>query len=112
MTSDRYSFASERKVKICCKREIESSTGLQKIYRTFWNEKAEEICSESNLKSFKPGEVQGAINVALTLEKMQHIGEEIDSLKKEVSHPLSNAILKKVTASKRTTTELKMHKKH
>ena len=110
VTSDRYSFARARKVKIFTEREIESSTGLQKIYRRFWNEKAEEICSESNLKSFKPGEVQGAINNAWTLKKTRHIREEIDSLKEEVSHPLSNAILKKVTASNKTT-ELKVHNK-
>lgn len=103
VTSDRYSFATARKVKIFTEREIESSTGLQKLYRRFWNEKAEEICSESNLRSFKPGEVQGAINVAQTLDKTWHIREEIDSLKEEVSHPLSNAILKKVTASNKTT---------
>jgi len=57
VTSDRYSFARARKVKIFTEREIESSTGLQKIYRRFWNEKVEEICSESHLKSFKPGKV-------------------------------------------------------
>lgn len=103
VTSDRYSFARARKVEIFTKREIESSTGLQKIYRRFWNEKAEEICSESNLKSFKPGKVQGAINNAWSIKKTRHIREEIDSLKEEVSHTLSNAILKKVTASNKTT---------
>ena len=101
--SDSYSFARARKVKIFTESEIEGSAGLQKVYRKFWNEKAEEICSNNNLKSFKAGEVQGAINVAWTLEKSRHLKEDIDKMKEEMSQPCSsNAVAKKVIASNKT----------
>ena len=38
-------------------------------YRQFWNDKAEELCRSNALKTFKPGEIQGAINVAWSLKK-------------------------------------------
>ena len=95
--SDSYSFARARKVKIFAESEIEGSAGLQKVYRKFWNRKAEEICSNNNLKSFKAEEVQGAINVAWTLEKSRHLKEDIDKMKEEMSQPCSsNAVAKKV----------------
>ena len=101
--SDSYSFARARKVKIFTESEIEGSAGLQKVYRKFWNEKAEEICSNNNLKSFKAGEVQGAINIAWTLEKSRHLKEDIDKMKEEMSQPCSsNAVAKKVIASNKT----------
>lgn len=73
------------------------------MYRKFSNEKAEEICSNNNLKSFKACEVQGAINVAWTLEKSRHLKKDIDKMKEEMSQPCSlNAVAKKVIASNKT----------
>lgn len=100
--SDSYSFARARKVKIFAGSEIEGSAGLQKVYRKFWNRKAEEICSNNNLKSFKAEEVQGAINVAWTLEKSRHLKEDIDKMKEEISQPCSSNAVEKVIASNKT----------
>lgn len=102
--SDAYSAARARKVKIFTESEIEMCAGIQKEYRKFWNEKAEEIRSNSYLKSFKPGEIQGAINVAWTLEKTRHLKEDMDKLEGEIdkSCNLSNAVLKKVQSSNKT----------
>ena len=99
--SDVYSAARARKVKIFTESEIEMSTGIQKVYRAFWNEKAEEICSNSYLQTFKPGEIQGAINVAWTLEKTRHLKEDMDKLHEKIgqSFNLSNVVLKKVQSS-------------
>lgn len=101
--SDAYSAARARKVKIFTESEIEMCAGIQKEYRKFWNEKAEEICSNSYLKSFKPGEIQGAINVAWTLEKTQHL-KDMEKLEGEIdkSCNLLNAVLKKVQSSNKT----------
>ena len=101
--SDSYSFARAKKVKIFTESEIEGSAGLQKVYRKFWNEKAEEICSNCNLKSFKAGEVQGAINVAWTLEKSRYLKEDIDKMKEEMSQPSSsNAVANGEKCTQRT----------
>ena len=99
--SDLYSAARARKVKIFTESEIEMCTGIQKVYRAFWNKKAEEICSNSHLKTFKPGEIQGAINVAWTLEKTRHLKEDMDKLHEESGQScnLSNVVLKKVQSS-------------
>ena len=99
--SDLYSAARARKVKIFTESEIEMCTGIQKVYRAFWNKKAEEICSNSHLKTFKPGEIQGAINVAWTLEKTRHLKEDMDKLHEECGQScnLSNVVLKKVQSS-------------
>ena len=101
--SDAYSAARARKVKVFSESEIEGSTGLQKIYQTFWNEKAEEICSNSNLTTFKPGEIQGAINVAWTLEKTQHL-KDMEKLQEETGQSciFSNVVLKKFQSSNQT----------
>ena len=76
-------------------------TGIQKVYRAFWNKKAEEICSNSYLETFKPGEIQGAINVAWTLEKTRHLKENMDNLHEEIGQPcnLSNVVLTKLQSS-------------
>ena len=102
--SDAYSAARARKVKVFSESEIEGSTGLQKIYQTLWNEKAEEICSNSNLTTFKPGEIQGAINVAWTLEKTQHLKEDMEKLQEETGQSciFSNVVLKKFQSSNQT----------
>lgn len=63
---------------------IEMCTDIQKVYRKFWDNMTEEICSNSNLKTFKPGEIQGAINGAWTLEKAQHLKEDMDKLHGEI----------------------------
>ena len=102
--SDAYSAARARKVKIFTESEIERCTGIQKVYQKFWNEKAEEICSNSYLKAFKPGEIQGAINVAWTLEKTRHLKEDMEKMQGEIVQPcnLSNAVLKKMQSSNKT----------
>ena len=77
-------------------------TGIQKVYRAFWNKKAEEICSNSYLETIKPGEIQGAINVAWTLEKTRHLKEDMDKILHEEfgqSCNLSNAVLTKMQSS-------------
>ena len=40
-----------RKIKIFSATEIEESTGVQKIYREFWNAKAEELCRSTIRKT-------------------------------------------------------------
>ena len=99
--SDVYSAARARKVEIFTESEIEMCTGIQKVYRAFWNKKAEEICSKSYFETFKPGEIQGAINVAWTLEKTQHLKEDMDKLHEEIGQScnLSNVVLTKVQSS-------------
>ena len=63
-SSTPFSAARARNVKIFKEQEINESTGMKKLYRQFWNDKAEELCRSNALKTFKPGEIQGAINVA------------------------------------------------
>lgn len=100
--SDPYSAARARKVKVFTESEIEGSTGLQKVYRRFWNDKAEEICRSRSLNKFKPGEIQGAINVAWTLEKTRHLKEEVEKVNMEIGQPYQSNVLKKVQTSVKT----------
>lgn len=101
--SDPYSAARARKVKVFTESEIEVSTGLRKVYRRFWNDKAEEICSSRSLNKFKPGEIQGAINVAWTLEKTRHLKEEMEKVNMESGQQCqSKAVLRKLQTSAKT----------
>ena len=59
---------------------------MQKIYREFWNAKAEELCRSSALKTFKPGEIQGAINVAWTIRKTEYLKDEMEKVDQEINN--------------------------
>lgn len=104
-----YSAARARKVKIFSVREIDDSTGMQKLYRTFWNTKAEELCRSSALKTFKPGEIQGAINVAWIIEKTEHLKNEMENVNKEINDKCPVDILKKFQLSAKTLEKNREH---
>lgn len=97
-----YSAARARKVKLYSDREIQGASGMVKLYRTFWNIKAEEICSSQAAKQFTQGEIQGAINVAWTIEKATHIKNEAKELEIDVGPGCPDHMVKKFTESKKT----------
>lgn len=97
-----YSAARARKVKLYSDREIQGASGMVKLYRAFWNNKAEEICSSQALKQFTQGEVQGAINVAWIIEKATHIKNEAKELEIDVGPGCPDHMVKKFTESKKT----------
>ena len=78
------------------------TTGLAQVYRRFWNRKAEEICANQSLASLKAGEIQGAINVAWTLEKTRHLRQEVEEITAEIGQSCSNAVTKKLQTSAKT----------
>ena len=94
-----YSAARARKCKLFTDSKINASVGMVKVYREFWNNKAEEICSSQALKSFKPGEVQGAINVAWALEKSKDQAEEVS---RDIDQQCPAHLLYKFQMSKNT----------
>ena len=100
--SQQYSAARARRVKIFSEEEIAECTGMQKAYREFWNTKAEELCSSSALKTFKPGEIQGAINVAWTMQKTEHLKDEMTRINQEIDDKCSADVLKKFQLSSKT----------
>lgn len=60
-------------IKYYSPQELESVSGLQKDYRQFWNEKAEELCSDKSVRA-KLGNkaaISGAIDCSWTLHKTQ-----------------------------------------
>ena len=79
-----YSAAKARNIKIFSDREIAESSGMTRMYREFWNNKAEELCCSNVLKTFKPGEIQGAINVAWTIKKTDLLKEQMEEVNKEI----------------------------
>ena len=97
-----FSAARARKVKIFSEQEINESTDMQKSYRQFWNDKAEELCRSNALKTFKPGEIQGAINVAWSLKKTDILKKQIEGVNKEIASKCSTDELKKFQMSKKT----------
>lgn len=97
-----FSAARARKVKIFSEQEVNESTGMQKSYRQFWNDKAEELCRSNALKTFKPGEIQGAINVAWSLKKTDILKDQIEEVNKEIASKCSTDELKKFQMSKKT----------
>lgn len=101
-TQDEYASVRERKVKIFTDKEIENSTGMVNTYRKFWNLKAKEICNASHLKTFKAGEIQGAINVAWTLEKTKHLKEEAEKVKNDLGGNPGKEAVKKFVMSDKT----------
>ena len=101
-TPSPFSTARARKVKIFSEQEIDESIGMQKSYRQFWNDKAEELCSSNALKDFKPGEIQGAINVAWSLKKTEILKEELEEINMEIATRCTGSALKKMQMSKST----------
>ena len=73
-----------------------------KLYRTFGNNKTEEICSSQAFKQFTPGEIQGAINVAWTIEKATHMKNEAKQLELDVGPGCPDHMIKKFAESKKT----------
>lgn len=102
VASQPCSAARARKIKIFSATEIEESTGMQKIYREFWNAKAEELCRSSALKTFKPGEIQGAINVAWTIRKTGYLKDEMEKVNQEINDKCPVDVLKKFQLSAKT----------
>lgn len=97
-----YSAVKARNIKIFSAREIAQSSGMQKSYREFWNNKAEELCSTSVLKTFKPGEIQGAINVAWTIKKTDFLRDQMEEVNKQVISKCPVDLLKKFQLSSTT----------
>ena len=97
-----YSAARARKVKIHSEQEIQNASEMVKLYRVFWNNKAEEICSSQALKQFLPGQIQGAINVAWTIEKAKYIKREAAEVEQEVGPGCPEHLVKKFADSKKT----------
>ena len=97
-----YSAAKARNIKIFSAREIAESSGMTKTYREFWNNKAEELCCTNVLKSFKPGEIQGAINVAWTIKKTDLLKEQMEEVNKEIVSKCPVDLMKKFQLSKAT----------
>ena len=95
-------MARARKIKIFSATEIEESTGIQKIYREFWNAKAEELYRSSALKTFKPGEIQEAINVAWTIRKTEYLKDEMETVNQEINDKCPVDVLKKFQLSGKT----------
>ena len=89
-------------MKIFKEQEINESTGMKKLYRQFWNDKAEELCRSNALKTFKPGEIQGAINVAWSLKKTDILKDQIEEVNKEIASKCSTDVLKKFQMTKKT----------
>ena len=89
-------------MKIFSEQEVNESIGMQKSYRQFWNDKAEELCRSNALKTFKPGEIQGAINVAWSLKKTDILKDQIEEVNKEIASKCSTDELKKFQMSKKT----------
>ena len=100
-----YSAAKARNIKIFSAREIAESSGMTKTYREFWNNKVEELCCTNVLKSFKPGEIQGAINVAWTIKKTDLLKEQMEEVNKEIVSKCPVDLMKKFQLSKATLTK-------
>lgn len=97
-----YSAAKARNIKIFSAREIAESSGMQQAYREFWNNKAEELCCTSALKTFKPGEIQGAINVAWTIKKTDFLKDQMEEVNKQIASKCPVDLLKKFQLSRTT----------
>ena len=94
--------SSSQLPKIYSKQEVDECIGMKKSYRHFWNDKAEELCRSNALKTFKPGEIQGAINVAWSLKKTDILKDQIEEVNEEIASKCSTDILKKFQTSKKT----------
>ena len=97
-----YSAARARKIKIYSHSEIANSSRMTKVYREFWNAKGEELCQSSAVSNYKPGEIQGAINVAWTLEKSKLIKDEVHKVNDEINQKCPDHLLKKFQLSRAT----------
>lgn len=84
-------------MKIFSEQEVNESTSMQKSYRQFWNDKAEELCRSNALKTFTE---PGAINVAWSLKKTDILKDQIEEVNEEIASKCSTDELKKFQMSK------------
>ena len=65
--------------------QIESSKGMLKDYRLFWNDKAYELCSDVAVreKLKDKSAIQGAINVSWTLQRSSLLQVQADEIREE-----------------------------
>ena len=64
--------------------KIEDAAGLEKDYRTFWNEKAIDMCSDKYTRAKLSRDkvaVQGAINTSCTLHKVELLELKAEEMK-------------------------------
>lgn len=76
-------------IHIYTEEELSSSTGLQKQFRIYWNEKANEICSDKSIRSklHNKAAIQGTIYTSWSLHKthlLQLQVEEFEAQAKKV----------------------------
>ena len=65
-----YQPGAERKVKIFSSKEIGEAQGLEKIRRKSSNEKAEELCQDRALQTWKATAIHGVIDTTWMLKKI------------------------------------------
>ena len=65
--------------------DISSATGLQKEFRSYWNEKAREICGDRSIrgKLQSKAAIQGTIYTSWTLHKTHLLQLQVDELQEE-----------------------------
>ena len=65
--------------------DISSATGLQKEFRSYWNEKAHEICADRSIrgKLQSKAAIQGTIYTSWTLHKTHLLQLQVDELQEE-----------------------------
>ena len=64
-----YPNAGKRGMKLYTDGEITRATGYERLYRKFWNQKAEEICSNKVLAQWTQTAIEGIITTEWTMKK-------------------------------------------
>ena len=78
-----YQHASLRKLKIYSQPEINSSKGLEKVRRHFWNTKGEEVCRDKTLRTWTKTALHGVIDTSWTLKKTALLAMEANKILNE-----------------------------
>lgn len=64
-----YPRAAQKGVKIFSAHELGNRKGLEKLRRSFWNTKAEELCKDGTYSKWSVKEIHGVIDTSWTLKK-------------------------------------------
>lgn len=102
--------AAKRGMKIFSSGEMSKVKGIERLYRYYWNKKAEEICSNVNYRKWTKTAIEGVIATEWALKKTPLIFSHSQRLLREDIKDPSRRRQKKGTVKEGALTMLNAHK--
>ncbi len=103
--------AARGRVHLYSPRDIERASEGRKEYYTFWNAKAQELCSDQYFKTYTKQELHGVIDTAWQMRSCDTLTAKVEAELQDVSGSYTKTVnknLKRVREAKRVANELNL----